>query len=65
MASSIGLQLHFKFGGQMKDFKYNGMQKTGSPVRQIGPMPDFFIDCYFKGFCKGRKNFVSTLRYAA
>jgi hypothetical protein len=29
------------------------------------PMADFFIDCYFKGFCKGRKNFLPTLGYAA
>jgi hypothetical protein len=28
------------------------------------PMTDFLIDCYFNGFYKGRKNFVSTPRYA-
>jgi hypothetical protein len=28
------------------------------------PMTDFFIYCYFYGFCKGRKNFVSNPRYA-
>jgi hypothetical protein len=28
------------------------------------PMTDFLKDCYFNGFCKGRKNFVLTLRYA-
>jgi hypothetical protein len=27
-------------------------------------MADFMIDCYFNGFCKGRKHFVLTLRYA-
>jgi hypothetical protein len=27
-------------------------------MRQVRlPMADFFIDCYFNGFCKGRKNF--------
>jgi hypothetical protein len=25
---------------------------------------EFLIDCYFNGFFKGRKNFVSTPRYA-
>jgi hypothetical protein len=29
------------------------------------PTTVFFIDCYFKGFCKGKKQiFVSTPRYA-
>jgi hypothetical protein len=28
------------------------------------PTTNFLIDCYFIGFCKGRKNFVSTSRYA-
>jgi hypothetical protein len=28
------------------------------------PMTDFLIDCYFNGFCKGIKNFISTPRYA-
>jgi hypothetical protein len=27
-------------------------------------MTDFLKDCYFNGFCKGRKNFVRTPRYA-
>jgi hypothetical protein len=27
-------------------------------------MTDFLKDCYFNGFCKGRKNFVPTPRYA-
>jgi hypothetical protein len=27
-------------------------------------MTDFLIDCYFNGFCKGRKNFVPTPCYA-
>jgi hypothetical protein len=27
-------------------------------------MTDFLKDCYFYGFCKGRKNFVLTPRYA-
>jgi hypothetical protein len=27
-------------------------------------MTHFLINCYFNGFCKGRKEFVSTLRYA-
>jgi hypothetical protein len=27
-------------------------------------MTDFLKDCYFNGFCKGRKNFVPTSRYA-
>jgi hypothetical protein len=27
-------------------------------------MTDFFKDCYSNGFCKGRKNFVSTPLYA-
>jgi hypothetical protein len=26
-------------------------------------MTDFLKDCYFNGFCKGRKNFVPTPRY--
>jgi hypothetical protein len=26
------------------------------------PMADFLIECYFKGFCEGRKTFVSTFR---
>jgi hypothetical protein len=29
------------------------------------PMAYFFLDCYFNGFCKGRKKFFLTLRYAA
>jgi hypothetical protein len=28
------------------------------------PTTDFLKDCYFNGFCKGRKNFVPTPRYA-
>jgi hypothetical protein len=28
------------------------------------PMTDFLIDCNFNSFCKGKKNFVSTPRYA-
>jgi hypothetical protein len=28
------------------------------------PMTAFLIDCYFNDFCKGRKNFVLTPRYA-
>jgi hypothetical protein len=27
-------------------------------------MTDFLKDCYFNGFCKGRKNLVPTPRYA-
>jgi hypothetical protein len=27
-------------------------------------MTDFLKDCYFNGFCKGRKNYVPTPRYA-
>jgi hypothetical protein len=27
-------------------------------------MADFLKDCYFNSFCKGRKNFVPTPRYA-
>jgi hypothetical protein len=27
-------------------------------------MADFLIDCYFNGFCKGRKNFFLTPCYA-
>jgi hypothetical protein len=27
-------------------------------------MTDFLKDCYFNGFCKGRKTFVPTPRYA-
>jgi hypothetical protein len=27
-------------------------------------MTDFLKGCYFNGFCKGRKNFVPTPRYA-
>jgi hypothetical protein len=27
-------------------------------------MTDFLKDCYLNGFCKGRKNFVPTPRYA-
>jgi hypothetical protein len=27
-------------------------------------MTDFFKDCYFNGFCKGRKNFGPTPHYA-
>jgi hypothetical protein len=27
-------------------------------------MTEFLKDCYFNGFCKGRKTFVPTLRYA-
>jgi hypothetical protein len=27
-------------------------------------MTDFLKDCYFNGFCKGRKKFVPTPRYA-
>jgi hypothetical protein len=33
-------------------------------VQARSPMTDFFVDCYFNGVCKGRKNFVSTPRYA-
>jgi hypothetical protein len=34
-------------------------------MRQVSsPMADFLIDCYFNDFCKGRKNFFSTPRYA-
>jgi hypothetical protein len=34
-------------------------------MRQLrSPMADFLIDCYFNGFCKGRKNFFLTPRYA-
>jgi hypothetical protein len=32
--------------------------------QERSPMTDFLIDCYFNGFCKGRKNFVSTPRFA-
>jgi hypothetical protein len=28
------------------------------------PMTDILKDCYFNGFCKGKKNFVLTPRYA-
>jgi hypothetical protein len=28
------------------------------------PMTNFFIDCFFNGFCKGRKNLVLTPPYA-
>jgi hypothetical protein len=37
----------------------------GTAMKQArSPMADFLKDCYFNGFCKGRKNFVSTPRYA-
>jgi hypothetical protein len=28
------------------------------------PMTDFFIGCFFNGFCKSIKNYVATPRYA-
>jgi hypothetical protein len=28
------------------------------------PMTDFLKNCFFNDFCKGRKNFVPTSRYA-
>jgi hypothetical protein len=34
-------------------------------LREFEFMTDFLKDCYFNGFCKGRKNFVLTPRYAA
>jgi hypothetical protein len=39
------------------------MRKARSPMAILLTIY-FLIDCYFKGFCKGRKNFVSTPRYA-